>query len=386
MFEILRNMFRRKGRTLLTVFGIAIGILALVVMGAIAEKLNLLVAGGTKYYADKVQVTGEGGTFSLTPITMDKKQEVEKVEGVDYVSPVTYSNLEKSLDAVSFGPPASINASEAKSTDYDDFKVRLSSGRRIKDDDRNKVVVGSDLVKKLNAKLNEEVSIRDEKFQVVGILEKTFTAPDNAVDVSLYDGQRIMYSDQPEIIKANVKPEEIVYGFVAYPKEGVDPNKLAEDIKGQVRGVSTVGPKGFQDTIASTVKTFSSIILGIGIVALLVGTLSIVNTMTMSISERTKEIGVKKAIGAKPGSIMAEYLTEAGLIGFFGGLIGLGLGSLIVYGVNSYMERTGDKIFLLTPQLLIGSLIFSVVIGVIAGIYPSYYAVKINIVKALREE
>jgi putative ABC transport system permease protein len=108
--------------------------------------------------------------------------------------------------------------------------------------------------------------------------------------------------------------------------------------------------------------------------------------MTMSISERTKEIGLKKAVGAKPRSIMAEYLTEAGIIGLMGGSLGVGLGYLITNTINAALEKSGDKVFLLSPRLAIGSLIFSLVLGVVAGIYPAYYAVKINIVKALREE
>jgi putative ABC transport system permease protein len=386
MIEIIKNMLRRKGRTLLTVFGIGIGILALVVMGAIAEKLNLLVDGGVRYYADKVQVTGAGTSFMAVPLQMSKKDEIAKIDGVKYVAPMVYTTLKKDLDSVNFGPPASINASDLEADKYESFKLSLVKGRQLQLGDKAKVVVGYDLVKKLNAEVGKEVTIRDQKFEVVGILDKTFSTPDTSVSIPLEDGQAIAYEELPAIAKANMKPEGIVSGFIVYPKDGVDPNELAKKIDAQVKDVKSTGPKQFQEQIANAVKMFSSIIFGIGLISLLVGTLSIVNTMTMSISERTKEIGVKKAIGAKPKTIMAEYLTEAGLIGFFGGLIGLGFGSLLVTVINTYMEKSGDKIFLLTPKLLIGSLVFSVVIGILAGIYPAYYAVKINIVKALREE
>lgn len=386
MLEILKNMFRRKGRTLLTVFGIAIGILALVVMGAIAEKLNRLVDGGTQYYKDKVVVTAEGGNFSLTPILMSKKSEIEKVNNVKAVFGETYVTLSKDPSAVSFGPPASIVSMEPGSEGYESFKLVISKGRRLTAQDKGKVVLGSDLVKKLDAKLGETVDLRGKKFEVVGIYEKTFTAPDSEAFVPFSDGQQFMYDDQPQIIKANVKPDQLVYGFVVYPANGVNPDDLANTIKAEVSGVSALGPKAFSDQIASTVKVFTSIIYGIAIISLLVGTLSIVNTMTMSISERTKEIGIKKALGAKNRNILAEYLTEAGVIGFFGGLIGLGIGALVVGIVNPIMEKSGDKIFLLTPRLMLGAMVFSVAVGVLAGIYPAYYAVKISIVKSLREE
>ncbi|MEI6266640.1 MAG: ABC transporter permease [bacterium] len=384
MFEILKNMWRRKTRTLLTVFGIAIGILALVVMGAIAEKLSLLVDGGAEYYKDKVEISAKISTYS-SPLKIDKKKEIEKVDGVAYVAAETYSLLSDNITA-SLGPLANIISIDEKSNDYESFKIRLTSGRAITASDRNKALVGADLVKKLKAKVGENIKIRGKNFEVVGIAEKTFTLPDTQISVSLHDGREIMYNELPELLRNTTKPDDLVYGFIAYPKKGVDPNKLSEKIKKEVKGVDTLGPKQFQDQIASTMQTFNSIIYGICIISLLVGTLSIVNTMTMSISERTKEIGIKKALGAKNRNILLEYLTEAGVIGFFGGAIGIALGAVIVYLVNYYMEQTGDKIFLLTPRLLIGSMIFSLAIGVIAGIYPAYYAVKISIVKSLREE
>lgn len=387
MFEILKNMFRRKLRTSLTVFGIAIGILALVVMGGIAEKLNLLVDGGTKYYADKVQVSSADSSFFIsTPLKLDKKPEIEKVEGVQCVSASIGTTLETEISSVSFGPPPLLQARSQECDGHESFDITYSSGGTFGPEDRGKAVVGADLVKKLNAEVGKNITIRGKEFEVVGIMEKTFTAPDGVVLVPFADGQQVIYEDLPSIVRNQLKAEDITNGFIAYPDEGVDPDELATKIEEQVQDVSGQGPKKFEDQIASTVRTFTSIIYGIAVISLLVGTLSIINTMTMSISERTKEIGIKKAIGAKPRTILAEYLTEAGIIGFFGGVIGIGFGALVVYIVNGIMQQTGDKIFLLTPRLLWGSLIFSVILGVVAGIYPAMHAVRINIVKSLREE
>jgi putative ABC transport system permease protein len=386
VLEILKNMWRRKTRTILTIFGIAVGILALVVMGAMAEKLNLLVDGGTDYYKDKVTVSAKGNSFAITPIPLSKIEEIKKVAGVKAVFGEAYATLSKDLSAVNFGPPASIDSLQPGYDKYESFKLTISRGRKLTETDSKKVVLGSDLVKKLNTDIGKTIKIRDMDFEVVGIYEKTFSTPDTAVMVPFTDGQIIMYSDQPEIIKANIKPSDIVYGFVVYPAKGTNPDELATVIQKQIPDVTAVGPKAFKDNIASSVGMFTSMIYGIALISLLVGTLSIINTMTMSISERTNEIGIKKALGAKNRDIMIEYLTEAGIIGFFGGLIGLGIGSLFVLIINSYMEKTGDKIFLLTPKLLIGAMVFSVAVGIIAGIYPALYAVKISIVKSLREE
>lgn len=386
MFEILKNMFRRKTRTILTIGGITIGIFAFTVMGSMAEKISLLVNGGTRYYSDKVTVSSNNAMYISEPMNINKAAEIAKVPGVAAVAGTVYSPLSDDMSGVSFGPPASISATDPIANKYESFKITFSSGRDLLPGDRGKIVVGSDLVKKLNAKVGSTITVRSKKYEVVGIMNKTLTAPDNAVAVSLPDGQDILHSTLPEIIKNNVKADSVVNGFVVYVNKGVNPDKLAETINAQVKGIKASGPKAFQDQVASATGVLNAILFGIAAISLLVGGLSIINTMTMSISERIKEIGIKKAVGAKTKNIMVEYLTEAGLIGFIGGFIGWALGALTVILVNRAMEDSGNQIFLLTWRISIFAIAFAVILGVIAGIYPAYYAVKINIVKALREE
>lgn len=386
MTEAIKNMFRRKGRTLLTVFGITIGIFAFTVMGSMAEKINLLVNGGTRYYADKVTVSQSDSLFISAPMDIRKGQEIAQIEGVAAVSASVYTTLSESLDAVSLGPPAGIVGEDLSNRTYESFKITYSAGRQLEEGDEGKVVVGADLVKKLGARVGGTVKIRDRDFEVVGIMDKTLTAPDNTVAMILADAQKIYYGELPEIIRTQTKPENVINGFTVYVDPGVNPDALAEKINQEVSDISASGPQAFQDQIASATGTFNAILFGIALISLIVGGLSIINTMTMSISERTREIGIKKAIGAKTKNILAEYLTEAGLIGLFGGLIGWGLGALTVLALNTAMESSGNIIFLLTPRISIFAIVFAVVLGVLAGFYPARYAVKLNIVKALRQE
>jgi len=380
-------MFRRKTRTALTVFGITIGIFAFTVMGSMAEKINLLVSGGTKYYADKVTVSGSDSLFISAPLDIHKKPQIEKVDGVSAVSASVYTSLSEKFDAISFGPPASIVGGErAIEEKYETFKITYSAGRALKDDDNGKVTVGSDLVKKLSAKVGSTVKVRGQNYEVVGVMNKTLTAPDNTVVMALADAQKIYFGELPEIVRASSNPETVVNGFTVYVKSGVDPNQLAEKINKEVPDIVANGPKAFQDQIANATGIFNAILFGVALISLIVGGLSVINTMTMSISERTREIGIKKAIGAKTRHIMSEYLTEAALIGLFGGLLGWGLGALTVLVINSATEESGNVIFLLSARISIFAICFAVILGVIAGFYPAYHAVKINIVKAIREQ
>lgn len=385
MIEILKNMSRRKTRTVLTIFGITIGIFAFTVMGSMAEKISQLVNGGTEYYSDKVIVTQGESMFISAPLSISKATEIETIDGVAAVSPSIYTTLSKEVNAVSFGPPDGIVSEDFKNRHLESFTLTYAQGRALQEGDVSKVVVGSDLVKKLDASIGGTVRIRDKDYQVVGILNKTLTAPDNTVTMTLADAQKIYYGDLPEIVQAQTKPDDIVNGFTVYVDSGTDPDALANKINKQISGISASGPQKFQDQIAAATGTFNAILFGIALISLIVGGLSVINTMTMSISERIREIGIKKAIGAKTRDIMTEYLIEAGLIGLIGGLVGLGLGALTVAMLNSAMEESGNVIFLLTPRIAIVAVTFSTVLGVLAGIYPAYYAVKVNIVNALRE-
>ena len=386
MREILKNMFRRKTRSLLTIFGITIGIFAFTVMGSMAEKINLLVSCGSDYYADKVTVNQGDSLFLSGPMDINKAKEIEQVDGVRAVSASVYTTLSESFDAISFGPPASISGEQLKNRPLESFKISYSQGRQIQEDDKGKVVVGADLVKKLGAKLGSDIKIRGKDYEVVGIMNKTLTAPDSTVIMTLPDAQKIYYGELPEIVQSQTRADKIVNGFTVYPDPGVNPDKLAEKINDRVADIKASGPKAFQDQIANATGIFNAILFGVALISLLVGGLSVINTMTMSISERTREIGIKKALGAKTRNILAEYLTEAGLIGLFGGLLGWGLGALTVLIVNRAMEDSGNIIFLLSARISIFAVLFAVILGIIAGFYPAYHAVKINIVKALRQE
>ena len=147
-----------------------------------------------------------------------------------------------------------------------------------------------------------------------------------------------------------------------------------------------MGPSAFQEQIASSTEILNAILYGVAIISLIVGGLSVINTMTMSVSERTREIGVRKAIGASDGQIVRQFLSEAAVIGLIGGLTGLILGWIAVTFANMALESSNLDLFLVTPRLAIGSVAFAVVLGLVSGLYPSLHAARMEPVAALRYE
>lgn len=386
--RILRSIFRRKLRAFLTIFGITIGVLALVVMGSIAEKLTVLVDGGTEYYADKVIVSGMGGMagFSTEPISTDLIEEIEAVDGVARAAGSIMMMLEEDPASVNMGIPANINASDFREAGFETFESDVVEGRALREDDRGKCVVGSDLVGQLDAKVGQTIELRGTEFEVVGILGKTLTAPDKAVQIPLEDAQNLLVGTLPAAIRDSVVADELLTSIAVYLESGEDADEMAEVIQYEVEGVKAMGPEGFETSVKEPLKIFNQIIYAVAIISLLVGGLSVINTMTMSVSERTREIGVRKAIGATDGAIMRQFIAESALMGLIGGLLGLALGALIGVLGNQAGAASATELFLLTPRLAIGSVTFALVLGVLSGLYPAWHAARLNPVQALRYE
>lgn len=388
--SILKNIFRRKMRAFLTIFGIVIGILALVMMGSIAEKLTLMVDGGLRYYGDKVSVSdakaGAVSGFTSVPLSTDKISELEKVDGVQKASATLMMLLDEKMNTVNMSVPPMITAGDGREKGLEKFKIFYSSGRALKDGETGKVVVGSGLVKRFDAKVGKKITIRGQKFEIVGIMEPTLTAPDSAVTMSLSDLQKLFVKTLPLAYRSQLDPKKITTSIVVYGKKGVDPDKLAKKINKQLPDLKADGPAAFKESVAEPMKPFKAIIFGVALISLIIGGLSIINTMTMSVSERTREIGIRKAIGASDGAIVRQFLIESAVIGFLGGTIGLFFGWLLTMAGNKAGAANNMAVFLLTTRLAFGSLGFALGLGVLSGLYPALYASKLNPIKALRYE
>jgi putative ABC transport system permease protein len=388
VLRILRNIFRRKLRAFLTIFGISIGVFSLVVMGAIAEKLTLLVDGGVIYYAGKVVVSPDSGITGLTNavLSTNLRADLERIDGVQRASGSVYGLLDKNPSSVNFGSVPSFQASDGRERGLETFKVTYSQGREISNADRGKVVIGADLVKKLDAQLGGTVKIRDKKYTVVGIMDKTLTAPDSAVAMSMEDARAIVFDDLPADQRVATNKDTIISSYALYLKPGVAPAAVKSRIERHITGVRAATPEDFEQQIKQPLEIFTSVIYAIAAISLLVGGLSVINTMTMSVAERTREIGIRKAIGASDAQVMTQFIAESAVIGLIGGVSGLLLGLMIASVGNAAGEMSGNALFLVTPRLMIGSVVFAVVLGIVSGLYPAYHAASLSPVEALRYE
>ena len=172
--------------------------------------------------------------------------------------------------------------------------------------------------------------------------------------------------------------------MTVYGKPGVNLDNLSDSINTQVSGVKATKPSTIVDSFKSGGALFTAITTGAALLALVVGGLSVINTMLMAVTERVREIGLKKAVGARTRHILREYLVEATVIGAIGGTIGLLLGWGITTLVNAATAASNLSLFLVSGRLVIVALLFSVGLGAVAGIIPALRASRMDPVRALR--
>jgi putative ABC transport system permease protein len=384
MFDlIIKNITQRKLRTGLTVFGIALGIFAVIVMGGMSEHFNLTFDKSISLTADKIRVLPEAGLFG-GGLNESKVREVRRIPGVADA----YGMLQAPLDPENLGffggdtvigiPPEKLE-SALKDT-------KLTQGRFLISGDGYRAVIGSSVAREFHLNVGDEIEIKSKRelrttsitdkrnFTVVGILEYTGSFFDNSVAVPLDRAQKFY------------KLGNTVSLILAVPESNTDPEDLAKRIALNVEKVTTFSPAELRKQIEQSLIVFSLITISAAVLAAIIGGLSVMNTMLMSVSERTKEFGLMKALGAETKDILFMTMGEAALMGILGGIFGILGGEVVVYYLNDFLASRGTTLFTITPRLLAIAIAFATLLGMLSGTYPAYRAAKMSPMEALRYE
>ena len=425
------NLWRRKTRTILTMIGTMIGTASIVVMvslgiginqgyidsmAATGELTNITVNSQT-YYGGGGMVSDIGTGNSVKAVKLDDAL-VRKLSQLDHVTVVSpqldlyltlgtgklqsyYSLTAINPDAVeALGLKVSEGSGFSKSPSHDTIEILL--GENVKSSFRNpKSNRWDDTVPDvdwLNAKYTLKLQdynnadsdgtpkIYEFKARVVGII------PDSGGN-----GSYNMYcsTDQMKAILKKYKKVFTSNGMKIdeYPtllvKADDFKNTLAVQDKLKEMGLSCWSMADMINQMQESSRSLQLMLGGIGGVAMLVAAISICNTMLMSIYERTREIGVMKVLGCKMSKIGAMFLTEAGIIGLGGGILGLSISYILSWVINTVIAANGagDTFRSVIPfYLAMGALVFSILVGVLAGLYPSQRAMRLSALAAIRNE
>ncbi|HSK46758.1 MAG TPA: ABC transporter permease, partial [Coriobacteriia bacterium] len=363
---ILRDVFRRKGRSMLTVVGVAIGVFALVVLGSASENNRVYVDRLTGFYSHVITVidSQDQGVMGMAagnrPLLMDLQPRLESYDGILAAAPMTSTLLED--DYFSIIPPVAIPVSEGMWEHYLD--VKLADGVFTDGTERGEVVLGSDLAAGRHLEVGDVMTIRGGRYSVVGILERTYVnVSDSAAYVSLADAQHLYWLTLPRAFQDSVDESDLAVSYNVMIEDGVDGDELASKLERDIQGIKATGPTEMMGTVTGITSLLSAVVFGVSAIALIVCGLSIVNTMTMAVGERTREIGLKRALGASRRRVALDVLAESALMSLIGGLVGLGAGVLAVNGINAVIvANTGTSTLLMTWPLAIGAIGLSVAI------------------------
>ncbi len=384
-----KDLLRHKARTFLTIAGIAIGVFALVVLGAASENNNVYSARLTAYYenmisiADKNDMSFFGLPNGNRPLSMSAVREVAVHPGVTAAFPqISVLMDEKYMSII---PPVIISVAPGQEHYSDPY---LAEGRIPGSGERGVVVLGSDIARQTKAKVGETVELRGKTFEVVGVMKRTFiNLSDSAAYVGLEDARQLYVETLPKAFQSKVDPDDLAMGITAYTRQGVDADAVAAELERDIPGLGATGPQEMMTKVNGLISMLNAVVASIAVLALLIGGLSVINTMMMSVGERGREIGLKRALGASRRRVGREVLAEAALLGGIGGLIGIALGVLVALGLNSaLLAATGTSAFLVTWRLAVGALLFSVVLGVLGGLYPARKAARVDPAVALAYE
>ena len=396
---VFENLTKRKLRSWLTMIGIFIGIAAVVSLVSLGQGLQKYVDEQfSALGADKLFIqpkTGFGGPGSSSSTNLLRKEDVNEIKKVKGVSETTTSIIENVKVSFKgrtrFYQMISIPTDKERGLFDEILNLKIKGGRGLIGGDKFKAVLGigfiEDNIFSPNLKAGDSIKINDMDFKVAGYYERRGNSGDDHLIYITEDAMREIFS-----IKDRV---DIIY---ARASKGEKPKDLAAQVEKDLRkfrglkeGEEDFSVQTSEDlvkTIGNIIVIIQAVLIGIALISLLVGGIGITNTMYTAVLERTKEIGVMKAIGAKNSDIRMIFLIESGILGLSGGLIGVALGMGFSKLVEIAISYTGNTFLkaVFPWYLILSALLFAVLVGTISGILPAIRASKLKPVDALRYE
>ena len=345
------NIRRKKLRSTLTMLGIIIGVATILTLLGSTAGLASAVNDQTNQYMYDVVISpsSSSGSYLMDSQTVSKVENLSNLYGF---REVTVFSEEINGSTVTVGGTSDWN------------QVKIKSGTPG-------VVINHAVADKLHLGVGDKIKIKNNELTITGISNEEQVDEDV---LGIYINQTIAKQMADNKISA------------IYARTNGDPKTVAENVEKQVNEVSVTTKSEKVAEVqewSSKAQLFMGIIAGI---ALIVGIISVINTMMMSVMERTKELGVLKAIGFTNWELKGSILFESGLLGFFGSIAGIILGIagiVIIAKMLNFTEYIPEMI----PLWLVGSVIVgSTILSILAGLYPAIRASKLNVVEALRNE
>tara|TARA_Y100000310_G_scaffold153608_1_gene153016 strand:+ start:2124 stop:3275 length:1152 start_codon:yes stop_codon:yes gene_type:complete len=381
--------------------GIFIGIAAVISLIGLGEGLRSAITNQFGFLgndilgvqASGIAFSGPPGQGTANPLSDTLVNKIKGISGIETTfNRYIESGTMEFNDRQAIGLAASIPSGENKKIFETMFNLKTEEGRLLKANERNKVLLGfafseEDIFGR-GISAGDNVFLNEKKYNVVGILEKkgsfiidsgVFLNEDDMLD--LYDNDinvgaiAIKVRDPDNVEEVQIDVERLL--------------RKERGVKKGEENFQVQSPQSIIETLNSTMFAVQLFIYIIAFISLIVGGIGIMNTMYTAVLERTKEIGIMKAIGARNSTIFGLFFIESGFLGMVGGIVGILIGAGFAYGLAfvGKLALGSDLIQAkISLTLIIGSLLFSFVLGTVFGVLPAMQASKLHPVEALRSK
>lgn len=395
----IRNIRTSHLRSWLTIIGVIIGVISLVVIVSISE-------GVTKDITDQLEAFGPQ-MMIIIPVNIDDaglesfssfgqsasgklyERDAEAIEGIPGVKSVAKMNYgstsvgfrDKEITAPVYGIDVEYY------DQYSDY-MTIEEGRMFQEGERRVVVLGNDAANvyfgKRKVQVGNVLEINGIDYRVIGVFEKIGTS------LSQQDDSVIMvpYEDGKDLFSNQLAKNEVHFLSVE-AEEGADVEEIKDSIEAKLisyhkvtedeKDFTVITSEYISETVGGILAILTAFLILITLVASFVAAIGVANTMFMGVLERTKEIGVLKAIGATEKDIMSVFIIESAIIGVAGGVIGILFSIVILYIAGQF-----DVPYYFTLPIAFFALLFSAGVGVLAGVFPARQAARLDPVDALR--
>lgn len=395
----LDSLHRNRARTFLSALGIAIGVASIVLIMSLTGGIGSLInASSDKNNANLILVRPSTGKelaenlideltannqYAKSSLTLDDTTSIAKLGNIEAVAPIA-----SNISAVTIGDKSyqSINVVATNADLIKTAKLALKNGQFFEESGthNNAAVIGHDLATKLFGTtdiLARTFQYGDQKFIIVGVLEKTDSPInyngvdfDNSILIDINFASSFESSIQIQQINVRTTTTDSTESVAEEIKTKLTNSKKGDTIFQVLTGSSNFQPAG------SLLSIISSMLTLVASISLIVGGVGIMNIMLVSVSERTREIGIRKAVGASSGNILLQFLFESIILSFIGGIMGIALGYATAFAIS-----------LITPfaphiswSILGITCLTSLIVGVIFGVYPAAKAATKDPITSLK--
>lgn len=381
----VKSLSSSKMRSFLTMLGIIVGVAAVIVLVSLVDGLKANIVGqfesmGTNLIS--VSIPGRGGNRAVTPDEiMDFA--LENPDVIGYVSPVvTVGNLtvkhgSDSVDTTATGTNEFYPDIKGLEVEYGRFLEYVDVERRQK----NCVVgtyIASDLYGGAQNALGQELKVNGISYNIVGVLEESQDSEEDGADDIIYLPYTLATS-----LSWNGRISS--YAFSATEKELVDEaetriTNYLYSVFSDTNAYQIMNQSAILEMVDDITGTITTVLVGIAAISLLVGGIGIMNIMLVSVTERTREIGIRKSLGATPWDIMSQFVVEAATTSSFGGFLGIAVGIAAAILMGNLMDLPAK------PSIGAIAIAFSVSVGIgmIFGYFPAKKASRLSPIEALR--